>query len=209
METWKEGPAYRIETERLILRCYKPEDADLLDKSISESVDHLKHWMPWAHEEPEAIEIKINRLRQFRANFDLDEEYVYGIFDPEEKELLGGTGLHPRVGSDALEIGYWINVNHINQGYATESTGALTKVGFEINEVKRMEIHCLPNNFASASIPKKLGYLHEATLRKRQPNEKGELNDTMIWSMLKEEYESSDLKTLPIKAYNAVGNQIL
>jgi RimJ/RimL family protein N-acetyltransferase len=209
MKTWKGGPAYRIITKRLIIRCYNPEDAGLLAQSISESVDHLKPWMPWAHEEPESIETKINRLRRFRANFDLDEEYVYGVFDPEEIELIGGTGLHPRVGHKALEIGYWINVNHLNQGYATETAGALTKVGFEINRVKRMEIHCLPNNVASASIPKKLGYLHEATLRKRQPNEKEELNDTMIWSMLKEEYESSTLKDLPIKVYNAVGNQIL
>lgn len=209
MKSWNKGPAYRIETERLLVRCYNPKDTDLLAQSISGSVDHLKPWMPWAHEEPEPIEAKINRLRRFRANFDLDEEYVYGIFDPEETELIGGTGLNPRVGPQALEIGYWINVNHINLGYATEIAGALTKVGFEINKVKRMEIHCLPNNVASASIPKKLGYLHEATLRKRQPNEKEELNDTMIWSMLREEYKSSFLKDLPIKAYNAVGNQIL
>ena len=53
MENWKVGPAYRIETDRLIIRCYNPEDADLLAKSIWESLEHLKPWMPWVHSEPE------------------------------------------------------------------------------------------------------------------------------------------------------------
>jgi RimJ/RimL family protein N-acetyltransferase len=209
MESWNKGPAYRIETERLVIRCYHPQDANLLAKSITESIEHLEPWMPWVHEEPEPIEVKINRLRKFRADFDLDENFVYGIFNKKETELIGGSGLHPRVGPFALEIGYWINVNHINKGFATENTSALTKVGFEIHNVKRMEIHCDPNNKASAAIPRKLGYKHDATLRKRNPNEKKELRDAMIWSLLKSEYKSSSLPEFPLKAYNAVGNQIL
>lgn len=209
MENWNEGPAYRIESERLIFRCYSPQDANHLAKSISESAEHLKAWMPWAHEEPEPIETKINRLRRFRANFDLDQEFVYGIFNPKETELIGGCGLHPRVGPDALEIGYWINVNQINQGFGTESAHIMTKVGFEVHHVKRIEIHCDPENIASAKIPEKLGFKHEATLRKRTLDENGKLRDTMIWSLMKSEYESSNLGGISIKAYNAVGNRIV
>jgi len=113
------GPAYRIESERLVIRCYNPTDALYLQKAIQESVEHLRPWMPWVKDEPEELKVKIERLRTFRASFDLSENYVYAVFDPNETELLGGTGLHPRVGSNAFEIGYWINVNHV---YVFEAT---------------------------------------------------------------------------------------
>ena len=202
------GPAYRIESERLIIRCYNPTDALHLQKSVQESVEHLRPWMPWVKSEPEELRVKIERLRVFRADFDLSKNFVYGVFDPYESELLGGTGLHPRVGSNAFEIGYWINVNHVNKGYATEISAALTKVAFEIEHVNRVEIHCEPNNVRSVAIPKKLGYVYEATLRNRTENIEGELIDSMIWSIVKEEYLKSPAAKAKIVAYDAFGNLI-
>jgi len=134
---------------------------------------------------------------------------TYGVFDPKETELIGGTGLHPRVGSNAFEIGYWVNVNHGNKGYATEFSAALTKVAFEVENVDRVEIHCDPNNIKSAAIPKKLGYVYEATLRNRTENIEGELIDSMIWSLMKEEYSKSPATKAKIVAYDAFGNQII
>jgi RimJ/RimL family protein N-acetyltransferase len=203
------GPAYRIETERLVIRCYDPKDAPLLQKSIQESLEHLRPWLPWVKTEPEELKIKIERLRMFRAKFDTSEEYIYGVFDPKETELIGGTGLHPRVGENAFEIGYWVNVNHINRGFATEFSAALTKVAFEIENVVRVEIHCDPENNKSAAIPQKLGYIHEATLRGRNENIDGELRDSMVWSIFKEEYLKSLASKAKIKAFDAIGNLIL
>ena len=203
------GPAYRIESERLVIRCYNPKDALLLQKSIQESVEHLRPWLPWVKTEPEELKVKIERLRMFRAKFDLSENYIYGVFDPNETELIGGTGLHPRVGSNAFEIGYWVNVNHINKGYATEFSAALTKVAFEIENVNRMEIHCDPGNNSSAAIPKKLGYVYEATLRGRTETIEGEPSDSMIWSILREEYLKSPAAKANIIAYDAMGNLII
>ena len=77
--------------------------------------------------------------------------------------MLGGSGLHPRIGPGALEIGYWMRADAVGQGYATESTAALTRVAFEVADVERVEIHCSTENHASAAIPRKLGYsLREA-----------------------------------------------
>ena len=201
------NPAYRIETERMVIRCYNPNDARLLEKSVQESKAHLLPWMPWAGAEPEEIQKKIDRLRGMRANFDLGKEYVFGIFNKSETELIGGSGLHRRVGDKALEIGYWINVNFIKQGYATEMTKALTKVAFEIEKVNRVEIHCDPNNLASAAIPKKLGYVNEATLRHRTVTFSGESRGTMIWSMLLEEYKKSSLSQFSVIAVDAIGRK--
>ena len=122
------NPAYRIETERLVIRCYQPSDVQMLADSVSENVEHLKPWMPWVHAEPEPIEVKETRLKRFRGMFDLRQDYVYGIFNLEETRLLGGTGLHTRLNESELEIGYWIHKDFVNQGLVTESTSALIKV---------------------------------------------------------------------------------
>src|SRR5688500_1778869 len=106
------GPAYRIETPRLVLRCWQPADAPLLAAATAASVEHLRPWMPWIQQEPEELEAKVQRLRAFRARFDTDVDYVYAIFSPDEREVIGGTGLHPRIGEGGLEIGYWISAPH-------------------------------------------------------------------------------------------------
>ena len=201
--------AYRIETERLVIRCYNPSDVFLLKTAIEESIEHLRPWMPWASNEHEDLQVKIDRLRLFRGEFDLNRNFVYGIFDPEEKFLIGGCGLHPRIGFNALEIGYWIHVDHINKGYATEIATALTRIAFEVEKVKRVEIHCDPKNARSSSIPKKLGFTHEATLKRRTLNHKGEPIDSMIWTIFQDEFFKSAIKEKKIKAYDAIGKIFL
>ena len=205
----KKRPAYRVETERLVIRCWEPRDAKLLKKAVDDSREHLRVWMPWADDDPEPLAVVIKRLRQFRAMFDLDKDYVYGVFSSDETQVVGGSGLHTRVGENAREIGYWIHVNHINHGYATEVSAALTKVAFEIDGMDRVEIHCSPLNLASASVPRKLGYVHEATLRRRGPIKDGEPVDSMIWSMHAADYPCSMPAQMDLQAFDATGNVIL
>ncbi|HZE29738.1 MAG TPA: GNAT family protein [Gaiellaceae bacterium] len=137
--SWEGPPApYRIETERLVVRCYEPRDAPLLKEAIDSSLEHLQPWMPWALDEPQTLEQKIELLELFRAGFDAGENFTYGIFAADEDELLGGTGLHARVGPGGLEIGYWVRASATRQGIVTESTAALTRAGFEVCEADRI-----------------------------------------------------------------------
>lgn len=203
------NPAYRIETERLVVRCYHPSDAQMLADSVTESLKHLKPWMPWAHYEPEALKEKVKRLKRFRGEFDLGQDYIYGIFNKDETRLLGSTGLHTRLSSSSeLEIGYWIHKDFTNQGLTTESTAALVKVAFEIIHVHRIEIHCDPANLASASIPRKLGFTHEGTLRAKTPF-LDRWSDSMIWGLLEDEYPNSLAASSNIKVFDANGAPIL
>lgn len=202
------NPAYRIETERLVVRCYNPSDAQMLADSVAESVEHLKPWMPWAYAEPERFELKVARLQRFRGQFDLGHDFIYGIFNKEETRLLGGTGLHTRIGADQLEIGYWIHKDFTNQGLVTESTSALVKVAFEVLHMHRLEIHCDPGNFASAAIPRKLGFRHEGTLRAKTPF-LDRWSDSMVWGLLDVEYSASSSCKANIKVFDARGVQVL
>ena len=202
------NPAYRIETEGLIVRCYGPSDAKLLAESVTENVEHLKPWMPWAHNEPEPFVAKEKRVVNFRGMFDLHENYVYGIFNKEETKLLGGTGLHPRLGDNELEIGYWMHKDFLRRGLITESTAALIKVAFEIIHIHRIEIHCDPANIASASVPRKLGFTHEGTLRAKKPF-LDRWSDSMVWGLLETEYPNTPSVQSQIKVFDANGNSLL
>src|SRR6185295_11824372 len=107
-----------------------------------------------------------------------------------------------------LEIGYWIHKDYINQGLVTESTAALIKVAFEIIHIHRLEIHCDPENFASAAIPRKLGFTHEGTLRAKTRFLDG-WSDSMIWGLLETEYPDGPSSKAEIKAFDANGQQVL
>ncbi len=203
------GPAYRIYTKRLVIRCWNPTDAPLLKIAIDESVEHLLPWMPWAKNEPEELQAKIDRLRLFRSKFDQGQDFVYGIFNQDETRVLGGTGLHTRIGPLAREIGYWIHKDFNNQGLATETSAALTRVAFEVDQVKRVEIHCDPANLRSASVPRKLGFIHEATLRRRIPLSEDHLNDSMVWTLFSEDYPSSPAARAEIEAFDAAGRKLI
>jgi RimJ/RimL family protein N-acetyltransferase len=203
------GPAYRITTPRLLIRCPAPSDAPALDLAIKLSLDHLLPWVLWAKQEPITLDERIEFLRRTRGNFDLASDFGYLIFNLSETLLLGGTGLHTRRGRDAREIGYWIHKYHTHQGYATEVASALTKVAFEVDHVRRVEIHCSPNNFYSAAIPKKLGFIHEATLHNRIEDVSGNLRDAMIWTLFDENYPASPPARLKIQAFDVIGRKIL
>ena len=208
-ETTTPGPAYRVCTSRLLIRCWQPRDAEMLKTAIDESLEHLRPWMPWAMDEPEDLQAKIDRLGRWRGMFDLGKDFVYGLFGPDEDIVLGSSGLHTRVGEGAREIGYWIHADYANQGLATEAAGALTRIAFEVDDVARVEIHCDPRNVRSAAVPRKLGFTHEATLRERVADAEGEHHDSMIWSLFRAEYSVSPAHEIPVQAWDAVGRKIL
>lgn len=203
------GPAYRIRTPRLLLRCWNPEDAPKLIEAIEESLAELRPWMAWTSQEPETLDQKAERLRQSRSRFDQGQDYTYGIFEPSEALVLGATGLHPRVGPQAIEIGYWVRTSHHRRGLATEATAALVRVAFEVLGLTRVEIHCDPENRRSAAIARRLGFQHEATLRRRVPTVDGTLQDSMIWSLFAEEYGAAPPAAMPIQALDAVGRRLI
>jgi RimJ/RimL family protein N-acetyltransferase len=183
-------------------------DAAALAEAVVSSLDHLRPWMPWVHDEPQAIDQKIGLLRGFRSRFDADQDFVYGVFDRNDVTVVGGAGLHTRVGDDALEIGYWIRESEVRRGLATEVAAALTRAAFLVAEVERVEIHVTPANVASCRVAEKLGFRAEATLRRRAALAPGgPKQDLTIFTMTVEDFVDSEAHKLSESAiaYDAVG----
>jgi RimJ/RimL family protein N-acetyltransferase len=197
-------PPYRIETERLVIRCWEPPDARPLRAALDASLDHLRPWLPWAEREPQPLDEAVERLREFRGAFDRDEDYMYGIFSPDEDLVLGGTGLHPRVGTDGLEIGYWLAAASTGHGFAREATAALTRIAIEWCGVDRVEVRVDPANAQSLRVPRRLGFTEEATLRRRLPGKgRGELRDVVIFTLLASELRGTPCASVPVTCFDA------
>ena len=193
-----------------MIRCWDPGDAVLLKEAIDSSLDHLRAWMPWAHDDPQPLAEKVGLLRRFRGRFDLGEDFVYGLFDRTESEVVGGSGLHTRVGDGALEIGYWIRASRVGQGLATEATAALTQVAFAVAGVDRVEIRVDPANAASLAVPRKLGFVEEATLRRRLPvADAGAHRDAVVFTLFADEVDATPVAETALEAYDASGARVL
>jgi RimJ/RimL family protein N-acetyltransferase len=192
--------AYRITTDRLVIRCWDPADAPLAKDAIDSSLDHLRPWMAWAEAEPTSLRQKRRLLATFARQLADGEDAVYGIFDRAEERVLGGTGLRPRLGEDACEIGYWIRADAVGRGLATESTAAVTRVGFEVDELALMEIHCDPRNARSAAIPPRLGY----TLADERDGQ-----GHLIFRLRRARYAGSPCASAALRAYDSAGAPLL
>jgi RimJ/RimL family protein N-acetyltransferase len=204
-------PPYRIQTERLVVRCWEPRDAPLLKEAVDASLDHLRPWMPWAHDDPQPLAAKVELLRAFRGKFDLDQEFVYGIFTADESEVVGGTGLHRRSFEGVLEIGYWISAGRAGQGLGTEATAAVARVGFEVAGAERIEIRVATENTASLAIARKLGFVEEGTLRRflHGPDGTPLQRDAVVFALLREELAGSPVASAKLRAFDAGGNLVL
>jgi len=194
-----------------VIRCWEPRDAAALKEAVDASLGHLQPWMPWAAHEPQTLDEKVELLRSFRGQFDKGENFVYAIFARDESQVVGGTGLHPRADDDSsLEIGYWIRESEIGRGLAREATAVLTRIAFDVCRVERVDIRVEPSNERSLAVPRKLGFVEEATLRSRLPPKEpgGPLRDVVMFSILPGELASSPCVRFEYAALDAAGRRL-
>lgn len=154
----------RIETDRFYMRPFDIPDAKAVQAILEKNRDNMLPWVPWASDEPESVDIKKNKIRLWKAEFFSDQKYTYGIFDAHDHHLIGIQYLFKRQGPGILEIGYIIDMDHEGKGYASQSSYALTKLGFQEMKADKMVIIFSPLNIASGKIPKNIGYHQESVV---------------------------------------------
>jgi len=150
-------PPDELEAGPVVLRRYEGGELSALREAVETSLDHLRPWMPWASVEP-LEEGLAEFVQRSAAEFRSGENFTYAIWDANGSELVGSTGLHPRLGPGALEIGYWVRLSWTRRGVATVAARALTDAAFGLADIEEVRIHCDEANVASASVPRRLGY---------------------------------------------------
>ena len=149
-------PPTELRGRRLVVRRYGAPDVPLLHDAIVESVDHLRPWMPWAADEPIELAERERRVAGWAEPWDAGSDYGYGVFD--DGLVVGGCGLHRRIGPGGIEIGYWTRVGHTGRGIATEAAGCLVEAALGLPDVEFIEIRHDVANVASGRVPEKLGF---------------------------------------------------
>jgi len=167
-------------TEGLTLRRWVPDDAEALAQAVAESAEHLRPWMAWIAEEPVALERRRARIAEWALDWSRGGDILLGAF--LDGRVVGGCGLHRRVGPDGLEIGYWIHVAFLRRGLATRMARILTDAGLAVPGITHVEIHHDKANEASAGVPRKLGFewLGESP---DEPEAPGEVGIEWRWRM--------------------------
>ncbi len=156
-------PPSRIVGSCFVLRPWTAADVPALTAAVRESRSELREWMAWADGDvAEPV---------YRAFVDASAAawrdgggYVYGVLAPDDRTVLGGTGLHLREGPDTFEIGYWIHSAHTGQGLASEVTRLLTDTAVSWPGIERVVVAVDVANERSASVPARLGFVPTETV---------------------------------------------
>ena len=188
-------PSYRfvaaggVQAGWLVCQRLQPGDDQDLYEAVMASLDHLRPWMPWTRGYTPQTATEFVERHSGQADQTPVDDAPYVIRDRHGR-LLGGCGLHARLGAHRLEIGYWVDVRHTRRGVATLASAALTELALTIPELTVVEIHHDQANLASAAIPAKLGYEHVATCRDT-PDAPGEIGIEWQWRMSRADWPNS------------------
>jgi ribosomal-protein-serine acetyltransferase len=145
-----------IEGEGLVLRCWTVADAAAMHDAVTASLEHLRPRMPWIRFEPLSRADREALIAGFERDRLAGGDVILGIW--RGGTVVGGAGLHRRIGDGGLEIGYWVHIDHVGEGIATTATRLLTDVAVRQPGIDRVEIRHDVTNAASERIPEKLGY---------------------------------------------------
>lgn len=172
---------------RVVVRPYRPADAEQLYDAIEESREHIGRWLPWVRAYRSVDDARDFCVRQ-AANWLLRSDLSAGIFEAQGP-FLGGIRLSPRSwAARTFSVGYWLRQSVEGQGYVSEATRLLLHLAFETLAPRRVELTCDPRNLRSRRVAERLGFVLEGQLRNYTLDPAGQPRDSLMFSLLPEEY---------------------
>jgi RimJ/RimL family protein N-acetyltransferase len=172
-----------IETKRLILR----------KLSINDAQNVFYHWtsdpnIMWAWGVHESVEQTKEEMAKWIKNYVKKDYYEWGIETKENNEIIGAICTINNVEEiKSCEIAYNISKLHRNKGYMTETLFCILR--FLINDVgyNRIGGGHLSDNPESGRAMEKAGMKYEGKLRQNARNMNGDIVDSKIYSLIKDD----------------------
>ncbi|ANO51596.1 hypothetical protein BA177_10635 [Woeseia oceani] len=151
-----------LETPRLILRSFVPEDAAAVtelaaDRRIADTTLNIPH--PY---DLRMAEEWIGTHAQRLAN---GEQAAFAVTLKSNLALIGAVSLGIERRFRRANLGYWIGVPWWHQGYATEAARVVVDFGFAECRLHRVHAVHLPRNPASGRVLQKIGMQQEGVQR--------------------------------------------
>ena len=177
-----------IETERLLLRPFRLDDAPAVQRLASaREIAEMTLQIP--HPYPEG-----GAEAWITASAARDGVFEFAIVAREDEELVGSIGLAVKREHRRAELGYWIGVPYWGRGYATEAGAAMVRYAFETLDLHRVFAIHYAKNAASGRVLQKLGMSYEG--RQRGHILKwGEFLDEELYGILRDDPALADLDT--------------
>lgn len=146
-----------ITTERMLLRCWKPDDLEPF-AAMNADPEVMRHFPSTLNLEQTAAGMK-----RAEAHF---ERHGWGLFAAEhEGEFIGYVGLFhvpfQAHFTPAVEIGWRLKRSHWNRGLASEAARACLEFGFRDAGLKEIVSFTIPVNLPSRRVMEKIGMRHD------------------------------------------------
>jgi RimJ/RimL family protein N-acetyltransferase len=149
-----------LETERLIIREMRHDDAEALFDMDSNTNVHTYLWQkPNTH-----IDEIYTYIDMVRSQYEKNKIGRFSTIIKETSELIGWTGIkfvndHVENGNtNFYDYGYRLNEKFWNKGYATEASKAWLDYGFNTMNIKEMNAYTHFDNGASNHVLQKVGF---------------------------------------------------
>ncbi len=169
--------------EHVLIRPLRPGDGPTVWEAVEELREQIGPWLPLV-EKMLGVDDCEAAARRGAARWQTREDLMVSVFEQITGRYLGGSGLHRIDWSvPAFEIGYWLRTTAWKQGYISETVRVLCRFAVETLGANRVEIQCDERNTRSIAVPRRLGFVQEATLRNNCRDGRGELRDTLIFAL--------------------------
>jgi len=174
----------KIITERLILRKIEQSDAPSVLKGLSN--DELTKYMLIRYYNLSEVQEQMD----YYANHFKNKTGAYWLIELKNNHTpIGVIGINDiHYSNKKCELGYWLYPEFWNNGYIVEAAKNVIDFCFDKLQLNRIEADVETENTASISIMKKLGFIHEGTLREYEMNN-GNLIDLMKFALLKRDVQ--------------------
>lgn len=177
----------KVETERLLLRQRKLEDAeDIFAFAKLAEVSYPAGFPP-----VKSLADEITYLKDiYPAN--LEKEGLpsgYGITLKGDDKVIGSIDFNHRWADDVFEIGYLLHPDYWGQGIVPEAAAALIEIGFTLIDLHKIELGCYDYNKQSQAVARKLCFTLEANVRDRKDVQGRRCGD-MRFGLLRSEWEA-------------------
>ena len=173
-----------IETERLILRRFVPEDAKNFYDNVGSDFEVAKYVIWDVHKN---IDVTKKLLEKWIASYDDPNKYKWAIELKENKEVVGSIDcVNLSVKYATCEVGYVLSSKYWNKGYMTETLKAV--IGYLFEEgFKTIYAEYMSLNPASGRVMEKAGMKYEGTLKRRIIDKvSGKYDDLLSYSIFNE-----------------------
>ena len=181
-------PNFPLLTERLVMRPF--EDGDFDAMYAMQSDPQVARFLYWDARSPDEVRAQLERIKPMTRLDDECDSLRLAAVRRDTGELVGDYSL--RLASREHrqgEIGFITHPAHHGQGFATEGSLVLLRLGFEELGLHRIFGSCDARNTASARVMERLGMRREAHFRENEIF-KGEWGDELFYAMLAGEWES-------------------